>query len=123
MSIHAIEPGFLGDDTHVHDDAIQSFAFTSTVPFDADKLQAFFRELIAAHAPDLLRYKGVVAFAGQAERVVFQGVHMTMNADAGRAWATGEARESTLVFIGRGLPKAELIGRLNACLASQNNFP
>ena len=102
---------------------IQSFAFTTTTPFDADKLQVFFRELIAAHAPDLLRYKGVVAFAGQDERIVFQGVHMTVSADAGRAWANGEARESMLVFIGRGLPKAALIGRLKACLTSQNNFP
>lgn len=122
-AILAIEPDFLGEDTHTHDDAIQSFAFTSMAPFDADKLQAFFRELIAAHAPDLLRYKGVVAFAGQEERVVFHGVHMTMGADAGRAWANGEARESKLVFIGRGLPKAALIGRLNACLATQNHFP
>jgi G3E family GTPase len=122
-AILAIEPDFLGEDTHTHDDAIQSFAFTSMAPFDADKLQAFFRELIAAHAPDLLRYKGVIAFAGQDERVVFQGVHMTMNADAGRTWASGEARESKLVFIGRSLPKAALIGRLNACLATQNHFP
>ncbi len=122
-AILAIEPGFLGEDSHTHDDAIQSFAFTTTTPFDADKLQAFFRELIAAHAPDLLRYKGVVAFAGQDERIVFQGVHMTMSADAGRAWANGEARESMLVFIGRGLPKAALIDRLKACLTSQNNFP
>ena len=122
-AILAIEPGFLGEDTHTHDDAVQSFAFTSTTPFDADKLQAFFRGLIAAHAPDLLRYKGVVAFAGQDERVVFQGVHMTMSADAGRAWANGETRESRLVFIGRSLPKAALIGRLNDCLASQNHFP
>lgn len=122
-TILAIEPGFLGEDTHSHNDAIQSFAFTSTAPFDADQLQAFFRELIAAHAPDLLRYKGVVAFAGQDERIVFQGVHMTLSADAGRPWAQGETRESTLVFIGRGLPKAELIGRLGGCLASRNNFP
>jgi G3E family GTPase len=122
-AILAIEPDFLGEDAHTHDDAVQSFAFTSTAPFEADKLQAFFRELIAAHAPDLLRYKGVVAFAGQDERVVFQGVHMTMSADAGRAWASGEARKSTLVFIGRDLPKAALIGRLNACLATQNHFP
>jgi G3E family GTPase len=93
------------------------------VPFDADKLQAFFHELIASHAPDLLRYKGVVAFPGQDERVVFQGVHMTMSADAGRAWASGEARESKLVFIGRGLPKAALIRRLKACLVTQNHFP
>ena len=118
-AILAIEPGFLGEDTHTHDDAIQSFAFTSMTPFDADKLQAFFRGLIAAHAPDLLRYKGVVAFAGHDARIVFQGVHMTMSADAGRAWANGEARESTLVFIGRDLPKAVLFERLNTCLASQ----
>ena len=115
-SILEIEPGFLDENHHEHDDAVQSFVFTSVTPFDQAKLQEFFREAIAAHAKDLMRYKGIVAFEGLDHRVVFQGVHMMMGSDIGRAWSPGESRESKLVFIGRGLPKAEMLGRLEQCL-------
>jgi G3E family GTPase len=117
-SILEIEPGFLSEDHHEHDDAVQSFAFRSERPLDAAKLQAFFRDLIAAHARDLMRYKGVVAFAGLDHRVVFQGVHMMMASDADRPWGTDEVRESRLVFIGRNLPKNALIAQLEHCAAS-----
>jgi len=122
-AILEIEPGFLEVDHHEHDDSVQSFVFRSAEPLDPGRLQAFFRDTIAAHAKDLLRTKGIVAFEGLAHRVVFQGVHMLMNSDIGRAWAPGEVRESTLVFIGRGLPKAELLGRLAECISGQNHFP
>ncbi len=113
-----IEPGFLDEDDHEHDDAIQSFAFTSARPLDAAKLQAFFRDAIATYAKDLMRYKGVVELAGLDHRVVFQGVHMLMASDAGRPWAADEVRESRLVFIGKNLPRDALIGQLEHCVAS-----
>ena len=117
-SVLEIEPGFLAEDHHEHDDAVQSFVFRSAIPFDAARLQAFFRETIAAHAQDLMRYKGIVAFEGMEHRMVFQGVHMVMGSDIGRAWSPGEVRESTLVFIGRGLPKAQLLADIERCLAA-----
>jgi G3E family GTPase len=117
-SILEIEPGFLAEDHHEHDDAVQSFAFASTRPFDAARLQAFFRDAIAAHARDLMRYKGIVAFAGLDHRVVFQGVHMLMTSDIGRPWPADQARESKLVFIGRNLPKDALIAQLERCIAN-----
>ena len=49
--------------------------------------------------------------------MVLQGVHMMMGSDIGRAWAQGEPRQSKLVFIGRNLPKAEMLARLEQCLA------
>ena len=115
-SVLEIEPGFLDEDQHAHDDEVQSFVFRSARAFDSDRLQAFFRDAIAAHAKDLMRYKGIVAFHGMDHRVVFQGVHMVMGSDIGRAWAPGEARRSTLVFIGRSLPKAEMLAALERCL-------
>ena len=104
-SILEIEPGFLSEDHHEHDDEVQSFVLTTMAPFDQERLQAFFRDLIADHAPNLLRYKGVVAFDGLDQQVVFQGVHMMMGSDIGRDWRLGVARKSKLVFIGRRLPK------------------
>ena len=113
--ILAIEPGFLGEETHEHDDAVQSFAFRSDTPLDPERLQAFFRAALREHGPALMRYKGIVAFPGMAHRVVFQGVHMMMGSDIGSAWREGEARESRLVFIGRELPQDGLLAALAAC--------
>ena len=111
-----IEPGFLDEESHEHDDAIRAFAFTSERVFDADRLQTFFRDMLAAHGQNLLRYKGIVAFAGLDHRIVLQGVHMLMNSDAGRPWGADEARESKLVLIGRNLPDAALRAALESCL-------
>ncbi len=122
-SILEIEPGFLGDDDHVHDDAVQSFAFTTLVPFDADRLQDFFRAAVASHAKDLMRYKGIVAFPGLDHRVVFQGVHMVMGSDIGRAWEPGFEPESKLVFIGRNLPKQAWLEQLAHCLVPRGVPP
>ena len=113
-----IEPGFLDEDHHAHDDAVQSFVFTATTAFDPARLQVFFRATIAAHAKDLMRYKGIVAFQGIDHRVVFQGVHMVMGSDLGRAWEPGAARASRLVFIGRNLPEAALREQLERCLVA-----
>ena len=115
-----IEPGFLDPDQHEHDDAVQSFVFTSAAPFDPDRLQAFFRATIAAHAKDLMRYKGIVSFHGLDHRVVFQGVHMVMGSDIGRAWEPCAARQSKLVFIGRSLPEPALREQLAQCLATSD---
>jgi G3E family GTPase len=111
-----VEPGFLGEDQHEHDDRIGSLLFKSTAPFDQDKLQDFFADMIARHGPNLMRYKGIVYLEGLAHRMVFQGVHMMMGSDAGRAWSGQDVRESKLVFIGRDLPEDALRAGLQACL-------
>ena len=113
--ILAIEPDFLSDVAHEHDDDIAAFAYRSTKAFDAAKLQDFFRRAIAEHGPDLLRYKGIVDVAGLGSRLVLQGVHMLMSSDAGRPWADGETRESKLVFIGRRLPRQTLLAAIADC--------
>ncbi len=116
-SILEIEPGFLEEDHHEHDDEVGSFVFTSTESLDQMRLQEAFRDIIAEHAQDLMRYKGIASIAGLGHRLVFQGVHMMMNSDAGQAWAQDEPRTSKLVFIGRRLPQDRILARLAACRA------
>ena len=101
-SILEIEPGFLGEDQHEHDDNVQSFVFVTEAPFDQGRLQHFFRDLIADHAANLMRYKGVLAFNGLDQRVVVQGVHMMMKSDVGRDWEAGTARASKWCSSGVG---------------------
>ena len=112
-----IEPDFLGEDHHQHDDDIASFVFRDKRPFLMDKLDTFLGGMLEIYGTDMLRYKGVLHVQGNGSRVVFQGVHMLMASDVGKPWADGAERESVLVFIGRNLPKDVFEAGLRTCLA------
>lgn len=115
-AILEIEPEFLDDVAHEHDDDIASFVFRASRPFRVAKLEAFLSEMLATHGSDMLRYKGVLDVAGMPARVVFQGVHMMMGSNVGQPWRKDEARESVMVFIGRKLPKEVFMNGLEQCL-------
>jgi G3E family GTPase len=116
-AILEIEPDFLDDVAHEHDDDISSFVFRSTRPFVVGKLEAFLSQMLTEHGADMLRYKGVLNVADMPGRVVFQGVHMMMGSDVGKPWRSSEPRESVMVFIGRKLPQDLFIQGLESCLA------
>ncbi len=111
-----IDPAFLEDDEHEHDERVGSFIFRSDRPFDGVRLEEFLSGLVQAYGQDMLRYKGVLYLRDNAHRVVFQGVHMMMGGDLGKPWGAEERRRSTLVFIGRGLPEDVFIKGLEQCL-------
>ena len=111
-----IEPGFLTEEHHDHTDEVESFVFRSEKPFDGDKLEQFLSGMIQVYGPDLLRYKGVLWMKGKPQRVVFQGVHMMMGGDMGKPWGK-DKKQSTMVFIGRKLPKDLFLAGLQECLA------
>ncbi len=112
-----IDPQFLADDGHEHDDAVSSFVYRSSKAFDPTKLEDFLSGVIQVYGPDLLRYKGVLFMKGSDRQTVFQGVHMMMGADTGRRWQPGEKRGSRMVFIGRNLPQETIVKGLEQCLA------
>ncbi len=114
-SILEIEPGFLEDDEHEHDDQVQSFVFKTDKPFDSMKLEEFLSAMIQVYSKDMMRYKGVLNMAGQDRRVVFQGVHMMMGGDLAKPWGPDETRTSKMVFIGRNLPKDVFVKGLELC--------
>lgn len=116
-AILEIEPGFLEEDAHEHNDAVSSFVFKSKKPFDPVKLEDFLSGIIQVYGPDLLRYKGVLYMKGSDRQTVFQGVHMMMGADLGRRWQPGEKPSSKMVFIGRNLPRETIMKGLEQCLA------
>src|SRR5215467_14275380 len=73
-----LDPEFLEDAEHEHDEHVSSFVFRSDKPFDSAKLEEFLSGVVQIYGPDLLRYKGVLYMKGNTHRVVFQGVHMLM---------------------------------------------
>lgn len=114
-----IEPDFLEDVSHEHDDDIGSFVFRSEQPFDLQKLEVFFGGLLEIYGTQLLGYKGILNIAGDNNKTVFQGVHMLMGGEQGSAWKPNEKRESVLVFIGKELPKDAFEKGLKLCLMKQ----
>lgn len=102
---------------HQHDDAIKAFVFKSERPFDPDRLEEFLSGIVQVFGPDLLRYKGILYIKGSTRRLLFQGVHMLMGAEPGRAWLANEKRATKMVFIGRKLPQEIFQTGLEQCLA------
>jgi G3E family GTPase len=107
-AILEIEPDFLSDVGHEHDDDITSFVFREELPMDLEKIENFLSAIVQVHGASLMRYKGILNIAGVDKRVVFQGVHMLMGSDLGAPWAASEVRESKMVFIGKDMPREVL---------------
>ncbi|MFN7088017.1 MAG: CobW family GTP-binding protein [Burkholderiales bacterium] len=114
-----IEPGFLEESHHHHDDSVQSFVIRETRPYDGERLQAAFEVLATTLGQDMLRYKGVLWLDGEADKIAFQGVHMIMGGEPLRPWRQDETRASVLVFIGRHLPEARIREVLSMCVAER----
>jgi len=110
-----IDSAFLAGAHHHHDDRIGSVVFRSDRDFDGAKLQDFIGSIVRVFGDDLMRYKGVLAVDELPYRVILQGVHQLMGASPGQPWAT-EPRVSTVVFIGRDLPRDILLVGLQQCL-------
>jgi G3E family GTPase len=90
---------------HYHDEEMQSLSLKSDAPLDPEKFFPWIQNLTQEHGPAILRSKGILSFKNDAQRFVFQGVHMILDGDHQRDWRADEKRESRLVFIGRELPK------------------
>ncbi|MFR9703847.1 CobW family GTP-binding protein [Aeromonas sanarellii] len=70
---------------------------------DLKRIGAFMESCIERHGNDMLRYKGVLAIAGEPRRLIVQGVHRVAGFDYGSPWGD-ETPRSRLVIIGRYLP-------------------
>ena len=100
---------------HHHDNSVRSVSIVLEQPLNAARVQAWLTDLLARQGADILRAKGIVDIAGDPRRMVFQSVHMLLEGDWQRPWRDGEQRQTRMVFIGRGLDKAELKAGLVAC--------
>jgi G3E family GTPase len=116
--ILAVEPAFLSEDDHQHDDAVTSVALRETRPIDPIKFDEWIRTLLRTRGQDILRSKGILDIKGSPSRYVFQAVHMLCEGATGRGWAPDEARDSKLVFIGRNLDPAGLRTAFASCVAA-----
>lgn len=116
-----LEPRFLESAetglAHSHNEEVRSLSLQTDQPIDADKLDVWLSALLRDQGANLLRTKGVLNIAGEAQRYVFQAVHMMSEGMFTKAWQLEEKRSSTLVFIGINLDQSGLKAGFMGCVA------
>jgi G3E family GTPase len=103
---------------HYHDEEMQSLSLRTDKPLDPAIFMPWLQNLVATEGQKILRSKGILAFAGDDDRYVFQGVHMMLEGDHQRKWKADELRESRLVFIGRELPQQKIREGFDLCIVT-----
>jgi G3E family GTPase len=111
-----IDPEFLGEDAHEHDETVTSLAIVESGELYLPKVNAWIGELLREQGADIFRMKGILNIKGIDERFVFQGVHMLFDGTRDRLWHPNEHRQNELVFIGRNLDAAKLKSDFLACM-------
>ncbi|MGO3932363.1 CobW family GTP-binding protein [Rhodopseudomonas pseudopalustris] len=101
---------------HYHDEDMQSLSLKSDKPIDPAKFMPWLQQLVQTEGQKILRSKGILSFAGDTDRYVFQGVHMMLEGDHQRAWKDDEPRQSRVVFIGRELPEQAIRDGFEKCI-------
>ncbi len=96
----------------VHTPGLRTFTLRAGRPLDPYLWQCFMTEYILARPAEVLRVKGFLDLYSYPQRVLFQAVRDLFTADA---WEGGDGT-SELVFIGKGLDRAEYEAAFLACL-------
>lgn len=112
-----LDPGFLEEEDHDHDDEVMSLFFVEERPLDLKRLEKFLGKWLSEHGADTFRYKGVLNIKGVKQRVVFQGIHMLFSSTADREWKPNETPKSEFVIIGRNLDEAWFREQFASCVA------
>jgi len=111
-----VEPTFLEDSEHLHDQSITSVGIEQEGQVDVAKINNWLGWLLGEKGTDIFRMKGILNVAGSEQRYVFQGVHMLFDGQPDRAWAEGESRVNKMIFIGRNLDRDEIRQKFQQCL-------
>ncbi|MBM4075213.1 MAG: GTP-binding protein [Planctomycetes bacterium] len=111
-----VDPEFLGDSEHQHDQSVTSVGIEAEGPVNLEKINGWLGWLLVEKGVDIFRMKGIINVENSENRFVFQGVHMLFDGQPDRAWKPGERRVNNMIFIGRNLDRDELDTRFRACL-------
>ncbi len=111
-----IDPNFLTEDAHEHDETVTSIALVEPGAVDGEKVHEWLGELLRTQGTDIFRMKGILNIAGESNRFVFQGVHMLFDSNRDRPWKSTETPKNELVFIGRNLNESALKAGFKQCL-------
>ncbi len=112
-----IDPEFLGEDAHQHDESVFSVAIVEQGALNPIRLEEWLSFLLQTQGADIFRMKGILHIAGDNHRYVCQGVHMLFDILPDRLWKQDEVRKNEMVFIGRNLNREQLKKDFLVCMA------
>lgn len=112
----SIDPEFLNESAHEHDQSVGSISIVETGAVSGDKLTTWLNQLVQVQGQNIFRMKGILNVEDEDRRFVLQGVHMLLEGRPGKPWKPQEPRKNEMVFIGRDLPEDLLKAGFQSCL-------
>jgi G3E family GTPase len=112
-----VDPTFLDDLAHEHDQTVGSFVIREDRPVDLNKFQIWLQSYLQKRGEDLFRTKGLFYAQGFPERIVFQSVRMLTSLRRERRWRSDETRRTEYVVIGRNIDREEFAAGFAGCVA------
>lgn len=94
---------------------IQSNSFVFKGEFDFHKFSLWMESFFYFSSSRIFRVKGILAFAGKEQKVIFHSVRGAFMLEEGASWGD-EPRESRLVFIGKNINPTEIEQALSMLL-------
>ncbi len=111
-----VDPTFLDDLEHEHDQSVGSFVLREERPIDMNRFMIWLNEKLADRGEDMYRTKGIFHARGFKERVVFQSVRMLTSMQPDRLWRSDEEKVSQYVMIGKNLDRDEFAEGFASCV-------
>ncbi len=103
--------------SHSHDaEEVTSVGLEVEGELDVDRFNNWLNQALQMTSGTLYRMKGVIAFAGEPDRFVFQGVYSLLEGKRDRPWGPEEPRLNRVIFIGRQLDRSLLVEGFRHCL-------
>lgn len=111
-----VDPTFLDDLEHEHDDAVGSFVLREERPIDINRFMLWLTPLLQERGADIYRTKGIFYAQGFRKRLVFQSVRMLTTMQLERPWKPDEKKQTQYVVIGRDLDRDEFAEGFASCV-------
>jgi G3E family GTPase len=114
-----VEPDFLSDTEHKHDQTISSVGLCFEGEMNRFKLERWIDDILLSKGTDLFRYKGILSVKGDPRKYIFQGIHMLFMDTPSNNWGKNEKRVNKLCFIGRNLDRQLITDGIYSCLVTE----
>ena len=114
-----VDPTFLDDLEHEHDDAVTSFVIREERPIDINKFMSWLTELLQQKGGEIYRSKGIFYARGFKEKVIFQSVRMLTTMDIDKPWEPDQKRMTEYVVIGKNLEQEAFEEGFRSCLVDE----
>tara|TARA_B100000686_G_scaffold344958_1_gene428575 strand:- start:1861 stop:2856 length:996 start_codon:yes stop_codon:yes gene_type:complete len=116
-----VDPTFLDDLEHEHDDAVGSFVIRETRPLDINKFMMWITDLLQEQGGELYRSKGIFYARGFKEKVLFQSVRMLTSMEPTDLWESDDKKMTEYVVIGKNLDEEQFRQGFKDCLVDLPN--